>query len=191
MFISERKTTVACTFTCIVFLICSGLICYQVSFSDKTEHKHYSVAFSDKSKVYDGDTILDVAVRLWTFDKFETDVEVLWPGVVLKGDSLYMMTDIRIAGIDTPEMRPRKAGRTRASLEKEKSAAVAARQALLDILKKHAYTFTLSNPQIGKYAGRIVAEVHVGPARQSVSELLIQMGHAKPYQGGKKPQWQW
>lgn len=45
-----------------------------------------------------------------------------------------------------------------------------------------------SNPKLGKYAGRIVADVNVGGV--DVAKYLIGKGYAKPYDGGTKPKWE-
>lgn len=174
-------------------LVLITLLLLYVAFSQTQEPlKYYAVQLDDHGKIYDGDTIQDVAITLKVFqERTEAAPEVLWPGIVFKGDTLYAITDIRIAGIDTPEKRPKKAGRTQASLDREKSAAAAATQALTEILEAHDYNFYLANPQLGKYAGRIVADIYVGPEKQRVATRLIESGHAKQYDGGTKPVWNW
>ena len=51
--------------------------------------------------------------------------------------------------------------------------------------------FLVANPKIGKYAGRTVADVYVGNLRTNVADYMIKHGHAKPYDGGTKPDWKW
>jgi len=171
----------------------TGLVLSQDSTTpDPLKDKDYRVWMSEDSYVYDGDTIQDVAVRLKTFKDAEFSSEVLWPGILLKDDALYTIVDIRINGIDTPEKRPQKAGRTVESLVREKAAAELAKEALIDLLGD---SFILRNPKFGKYAGRIVADVYIGSEEVgtllSVAEMMIKLGHAKPYDGGEKPKWEW
>ena len=150
----------------------------------------YTAMFGDHSRVYDGDTIQDVHIVIKTLDT-GYPAETLFPGILLKGDTLYAITDIRISGIDTPEKRPKKAGRSPESIDKEKAAAKSARDALYLLLKAHDFHFVVAQPEQGKYAGRIVADILVGPERINVSEYMIKNGYAKAYDGGTKPIWHW
>ena len=167
------------------------LLCFITTTRSNPKTRTYDVFMNEDSRVYDGDTIQDVFIAVKTFDGILSEGEVLWPGLLLKGNSLFVVTDIRLAGIDTPEKRPRKAGRTAESLAAEKAASLAAQKALLKLVEAHNHEFTIVNPQLGKYAGRILADVHFGTGenRISASEYMIEQGHAKPYDGGKKPQW--
>lgn len=150
---------------------------------------YYEVQLEDASQIYDGDTLKDVAIKLKEFETTDTsETETLWPGIVIKGGVLYVVTDVRLSGIDTPEKRPLRSGRTAESLAKEKAAAAVAQSALAEILSETDMRFYLSNPQLGKYAGRIVSDVYVKQDGkfQNVSELLIEGGHAIRYDGGEK-----
>lgn len=146
----------------------------------------YPASLTSTNQIYDGDTLKRVHIAIKTFPDADFSEQTLWPGIVLKGDTLYAVTDIRIQGIDTPEKRPLKAGRTQESLLREKAAAAAATDALRRLLSQHNFHIVVAQPQQGKYAGRIVAAVHVGPNRLSVAEYLIKNGHATPYDGGTK-----
>lgn len=124
-----------------------------------------------EKQVYDGDTIKDV--------KLEISIPALEIG-------FWVKRDIRISGIDTPEMRPRKAGRTKESLVREKQAAQEARHALIHALRLNNFKFEAHNVRYGKYAGRIIATVLVGD--KNIAQHLIKLGHALPYRGrGPKP----
>ena len=81
---------------------------------------------------------------------------------------------VRLAGIDTPEMR--------GNCEQEKALAVEARDMLIDQLS-HAKQITLRDPTCEKYF-RIVAPVVVDGI--DLSEVLIAKGLAVSYDGGTK-----
>ena len=103
------------------------------------------------------------------------------------------ITDIRIAGIDTPEKRPLRAGRTEASLQREKERAAAATDFLKQLIIENsgddgALGFVIQNPQPDKYAGRTVADVifFKGDVSINAAEALLAAGHAVVYDGGTK-----
>ena len=55
------------------------------------------------------------------------------------------------------------------------------------LLKSNHNRFHVGNPNPDKYAGRMVADVFDGDV--SVVDYMIREGHAKPYDGGTKPAW--
>lgn len=146
----------------------------------------------DATQIYDGDTIKDVKILV---SKGHADtVGEVWPGVFTDAHGVYIQTDIRIAGIDTPEKRPSTKNRdgsprSKKSRDNEKYAAHAARNALIGLLRKHNFAFTITAPQQGKYAGRTVANCRVGDI--DVAAYLIEKGHALPYDGGTKTHVNW
>ena len=148
-----------------------------------------------EAQVYDGDTLKDVRVNIRNHkDKIPKEPTEIWTGVWLTPEGIEIETDIRIAGIDTPEKRvstknPDGTKRSEASRNRERAAAAAARQALIDLLKENKWQFTIMNPIHGKYAGRTVADVIV--IDENAAKYLIKHGHAKPYDGGTKPKWDW
>lgn len=146
------------------------------------------------SQTYDGDTLKDVRVLIHPYDFLLTEYGNPWPGIHITARGIEVETDIRIAGIDTPEKRvstKHADGRPRsvASRMREKDAALSARQALIDILATNDGRFTIDTPLHGKYAGRTVANVSV--LEVDVASILIENGHAKVYNGGRKPDWKW
>lgn len=82
---------------------------------------------------------------------------------------------IRIAGIDTPEIRGK------CGPEKEK--ARAAKRFLLDKFSA-ARAVTFGTLDWDKYGGRVLADVYFDG--QDVGQMLINQGLAAPYRGGKK-----
>lgn len=108
-------------------------------------------------KVYDGDT-LKVLARPW-------------PGIIVK-------VSVRLRGIDTPEIRTR--------CKSEKQLAKSARAALIKLVGRDRIV-QLYNIKLGKYAGRVIADVVVSLG--DASTLLINAGHGRPYDGGKRKSW--
>ena len=102
-------------------------------------------------KVYDGDTITVVAK------------------LQLQGSPYYKFS-IRLAGIDTPEIR----GANR-------EAAIEARDALANKIMHKKVEIT--NVKTEKY-GRLLADIHIDGLH--INQWLINEGYAKPYFGGKK-----
>lgn len=107
--------------------------------------------------VLDGDTVT-VRLHIW----IGQDVE----------------THVRIAGIDTPEMKGKCA--------KEREMAAAARAALEHLLADS--TITLTNIRHEKYAGRVMAEA-VNGAGVDLAAYLTEKGFARPYAGKKRLGW--
>ena len=147
--------------------------------------------------VYDGDTIRDVAVLIYPFYSPKPGMSearlTLWPGIERRSDGIYSITDIRIAGIDTPEKHPIRGDRTEASIQREKARAEAAtdflKQLLLDNSKGDGTLgFVIQNPELDKYAGRTLADVICFKDGVSidVAEALLEAGHAVVYDGGTK-----
>lgn len=170
----------------LLLIVCLG-VWYQFSISDelKVEVAYYPVILSEESEIYDGDTIQDVYIDIFDF-KVKYPAKLLWPGIFVREDDLYVFTDIRIAGIDTPEKKPKRAGRTPESIALEKAAAAEAQKALAELLNQYDLEFVIANPELGKYAGRIVADVLVGPDKISVADYMLKNGHAYPYDGDEK-----
>ena len=154
----------------------------------------YPSKLTSEKQVYDGDTLKDVRIQILDINQKAAAGE-LWPGVFLTPqDTIEIETDIRLNGIDTPEKRPLKKNRdgtlrSAESRANEKYAAAQSRLALLNLLKDNELNLTVSNPTIGKYAGRIVAIVKVDG--MDAAQYLIENGHALPYDGGRKVELDW
>lgn len=93
------------------------------------------------------------------------------------GDQFYQ-TSVRVAHIDTPETKygylceaERRAGYAATRFAKQ----------LLPINKK----VKLAKIRPGKYSGRVIAEVQL-PNGHDYGEIMLQSGHAIPYEGGWK-----
>jgi len=108
-------------------------------------------------KVTDGDTFL-------------AEAEV-WPGQ-------FVRVQVRIRGIDAPEMKAR--------CRSEREAALAAREALTQMLADGAVS--ISNIGGAKYYGRVLADV-TGPDGADVAARLLAGAVVRPYAGGRRQSW--
>ena len=154
----------------------------------------YPSKLTSEKQVYDGDTIQDVRIEILDMRE-NVPAGELWPGVFLTPErTIEIETDIRINGIDTPEKRPLKKKRdgtlrSEVGRSNEKYAAAQSRLVLLKLLQENELKFVVSNPTIGKYAGRIVAAVNVDGI--NAGQFLIKNGYALPYDGGRKVELDW
>ncbi|MXV76394.1 hypothetical protein F4Z99_19245 [Candidatus Poribacteria bacterium] len=142
--------------------------------------------------IYDGDTIKDVRVLIRDYDFKESEYGLIWPGIHITERGIEFETDIRISGVDTPEKRALSkysdgTPRSQRSRQLERDAAAEAKQALYEFLGANKFEFTLSNVELGKYAGRVIGDVSV--KGRDVAEFLIEQELAFPYDGGTKKDW--
>ena len=93
------------------------------------------------------------------------------------GFNIWHRGRVRMAGIDTPESRTR-------NLE-EKKLGLASKARLKELLKGQKVSIQCTKEK-GKF-GRILADVMVGDT--NINKQLIDEGHAREYQGGKKIPW--
>ena len=113
--------------------------------------------FGEVIDVLDGDTFA-VRMKVWIGQEVETHV--------------------RLAGIDTPELR----GKCQAERDK----AAAAKQALADLLADGKVT--LYNIRLEKYAGRVLAQA-TNTNGVALAEKMLDAGYARPYAGAKRRSW--
>jgi micrococcal nuclease len=105
--------------------------------------------------VYDGDTIT----------------------IAVKESHGYYKYKVRLAGIDTPEIRTSNA--------KEKSSAIISRDFLRSkILFKYVTVKDVFYEKYGRLCGTIILD------GENINELLVSRGYAVKYNGGKKPTFQ-
>ena len=167
-------------------------------FGKPMDVQSYPSKLTSEKQIYDGDTLQDVRIEILDMGSgLETPFtpSELWPGVFLTPErTIEIETDIRINGIDTPEKRPLKKKRdgtlrSEVGRSNEKYAAAQSRLVLLKLLQENELKFVVSNPTIGKYAGRIVAAVNVDGI--NAGQFLIKNGYALPYDGGRKVELDW
>ena len=93
---------------------------------------------------------------------------------------------VRMLGYDSPEMKP--------SLKKEnrlqeKELAIQARNRLIFLLGRHPHgMIRIECGDFDKY-GRILGKVWNMVDEKTVNEIMMEEGHGKPYDGGKKEEW--
>jgi len=136
--------------------------------SRSCHHDATTLRCAKVTKIYDGDTIT-------------VEIPNLPP---IFGHKL----GVRINGIDTPEKRPRKAGRTAKGLKCEKAKALEARQIVVDLLGEDV-TIDLKNVKRGKFF-RVVADVYTEDGK-SIADELIKAGYAYEYHGKTKRNINW
>ena len=115
-----------------------------------------------------------------------------WPVVrVVDGDTVKVdagadlppelaSLSVRLRGVDTPEK-----GR-RAKCDAERQAADAATAFAKEAIRK-ARSIVVRNPAWGKWGGRVVADLILDDF--SLSSALLEAGHARRYDGGKRGGW--
>ena len=108
-------------------------------------------------KILDGDTFLADAL--------------VWPGHSVR-------VNIRIRGIDAPEMKARCDG--------ERAAALRARDALSTLVGDSPVS--ISNIGGAKYYGRVLADVRTGDGRD-VGPILLDQKLVRSYSGGRRDGW--
>lgn len=94
----------------------------------------------------------------------------------------YWKSPLRIYGIDTPELKPSRSGRTEESITEEKKAAEKARDYLSGRILGKLITVNF-NKSNDKY-GRLLGEVFLG--KESLAETMICLGYGYRYEGGMK-----
>jgi len=109
-------------------------------------------------------------LRVIDGDTFEARVQV-WPG-------LAITTNVRLLGIDAPEMNARCA--------EERSKGEAARGALSAILAEP--DLLVLRVSLDKYGGRVLAAAATAHT-PDVSQALLRSGTARPYGGGRREPW--
>ncbi len=93
-----------------------------------------------------------------------------WPQITVR-------TSVRVSGIDTPEIRGK--------CDSEKALAREARELARESVGEHVH---LRNVGLGKYAGRVIADVFTEDGRR-LADVLIEAGLARPYDGSEREGW--
>ena len=128
-----------------------------------------STAPADARKTFRG-PVEAVVLDVIDGDTFLADAHI-WPGHALR-------VNIRIRGIDAPEMKSRCAA--------EREAALQARDVLASLVSQR--TVSISNIGGAKYYGRVLADVATEDGN-AVAEMLLEQKLVRPYAGGKRRGW--
>lgn len=102
-------------------------------------------------------------------DTFRGEAHV-WPGH-------HVRVNVRIRGIDAPEMKSR--------CDTERAAAEAARDVLTNMLGE---TVSIANISGAKYYGRVLADVATADG-VAVADAMIELALVRPYDGGRRDGW--
>jgi micrococcal nuclease len=111
-----------------------------------------------------------VVVEVLDGDTFLAEATV-WPGHSVR-------VNVRIRGIDAPEMKAR--------CDVERDAALRAREALASLFGEGA--IAISNISGAKYYGRVLADVTTADG-QGVASVLLGEKLVRPYGGGRREAW--
>ena len=161
-------------------------------------HAKFQSRIYDVEHIYDGDTINHVHFKLPDIDTLKGGrMGEVYPDIFAQEDGVWIHVNVRLAGIDAPERHPRHhypdgTERDPNEVIREHGLAMEARQVVVDLLICNKLEFQIRNPEIGKYAGRIVAEVWVQSPDGgwlSIADKLLDIGLAYPYEGGTKRIW--
>ena len=90
---------------------------------------------------------------------------------------MTIRTAVRVNGIDTPEIR--------GLCDAETQLAKRARDFVRATVGDHV---ELTNITLGKYAGRVIADVLLADGR-SLAEMVIEAGLGRAYDGGRREGW--
>jgi endonuclease YncB( thermonuclease family) len=120
---------------------------------------HNQIIYAKIEEVYDGDTIK----------------------IIVLFGIMPVRFSLRILGIDTPEIK-QGIGR----LPEEQQAAVKVRDYVKSLFPSNLAKICIRDWD--KYGGRVLGDVYVETG-ESVSDILIHGGWARPYQGEKKKEW--
>ncbi len=184
-----------CTFTedeTAIYLTCKTFS--KIEYEDGEPVYYGSIANIDD--VYDADTINRVLIL---FHKYESgpmpgDLEAL-PGLQKREDGIYIITNIRIKGVDAAEIeRSRKY--PEAERDRAKERGFDARDYLRNLVEQSKiddfpFTIEIRNPDFGTYARRTVADIylHINGERISVAEKLFETRHGVPFSFDYDFQW--
>ena len=116
--------------------------------------------------------------------------EVNWTFVkVVDGDTISFINpalpkelekvSIRLYGIDTPEST------YLAKCDKEKQLGLEAKEYVKSLVKDQKLKVIVK--EWDKYGGRVLGDIYIKD--QSLKDILISKGYARPYDGGKKSNW--
>lgn len=123
----------------------------------------------------------DQIIQVYIYDVYDGDTVKF---LTLFGDVIVKLS-LRILGIDTPEIR---AGARH--LASEKNAGIIARDRLEKLInpskEKHLTNVILRDWD--KFGGRVLGDIILENG-ESVADILLQEGYAKPYHGEKKDSW--
>lgn len=146
-----------CCLTLLIALLATPLSAAPADAARPRAERMAGPLFAEVTDVLDGDT-LAVRVQIWIGQE--------------------VITDVRIAGMDAPELHGHCADERRKAMQ--------AKETLRQLLKNNRAV--LSDIKLEKYAGRVLATVKATNGTL-ISDYMIKAGLARDYQGGKRGGW--
>jgi len=142
---------------------------YQRKFSCALLSLFISVASAHAGELY-GPYKADM-IRVIDGDTVKLGIHI-WPGLV-------QQVNLRLVGVNSPE--------SRGVPDCEKEAAKKASEFTRGFIG-NSQMVTVSNVELGKYAGRALGRIEV-EGKGDLGEALIAVGHAHEYHGGHREAW--
>lgn len=139
------------------------LLVMLLPLSATAEYRAPGCYFAAVNRVVDGDTI---AIDL----------------ILLGTPQLQIPVSIRARGIDTPESG------WRAKCAAEAAEGIAAKDRVVGWLRGHP-RIVVCDLEPGKYSGRLIGDIYRIGDPESMSQMLINRGLARAYDGGKRAGW--
>ena len=155
--------------------------------NEMREESSQIISLDNQSKVYDGDTITKVKIKL--ADSSDPDGQI-WSDIFIKNGELFIEDGLRFYGIDTPEV---KRSKYFPDPELHVKAGKIVHGYLLELIIKNDFQIVISliKDKNGKYKkdqyGRSLCDIWVGDI--NIRKHFIEIGFAKPYDGGTRPEW--
>ena len=129
----------------------------------------YQVFMDDDSYVYDGDSIKDAKVVIYKIPNPESN-QILWPDIEIENNQIILTVDLRLFGIDTPEIR-RNSKLSKACQETEVALGKRARDRVKELIGNEFFIRVYEDKsKYGDYLVRVYQEEN---SRISVNSILI------------------
>jgi endonuclease YncB( thermonuclease family) len=96
---------------------------------------------------------------------------------------------VRMLEYDSAEMHPKKKNRTQESLDREKKAALEAKEYLVQVIEETGnlvYARFYANDKWGRVLTKLWRLQDNPEVDKSINQMMIESGHGKKYDGGKK-----
>ena len=152
---------------------------------EEVEHELEIQQALDLAKI-DPDSISDIPgkgeiIEAYVYDVYDGDT----CSIIYAVEGVRLKTKLRLIGIDTPEKKP-SGDLTEELIEAEKAAAEKCKVFLTE--KVGGKVIKVKLMKYGKYAGRTLGHVYDSDGND-ISEMMIELGYAKEYNGAKKEPW--
>ena len=142
----------------------------------------YQVFMDDDSYVYDGDSIKDAKIVIYEIPNSEPN-QTLWPDIEIENNQIILTVDLRLFGIDTPEIR-RNSKLSKACQEAEVTLGKRARNRVKELIGNEF--FIRVHEDKSKYGDYLVRVYQEENSQISINSILITEKLAISYDGSKK-----